>query len=321
MSCIDRIASDIMVQAFVQYLESERNESRHTVLAYLRDIAQLAEFVFGESDAIVWRLVQKSAARSFLASIAAMEAAPTTIRRKLSALRTFYKFLAREGAVEKNPFSIIKGPKLSRELPDVLSVNEITEIMDYLQREVDRAISENESTLVVYLRKRNKALFELLYSCGLRISEALSLTKGELYLEEQYVRVFGKGRKERICPLGSYAIAATKEMLKQEHEVWGGATNLSSGATYIFKNKLGKQLTPRSVERILHDILVAVGISGEYTPHSFRHSFATHMLDAGADLRVVQELLGHENLSTTQIYTHVSIEHLRNVYHSAHPHS
>lgn len=321
MSSVDRISGDTMVQAFVRYLESERNESQHTVSSYLFDIAQFAGFVFGEADSIDWRSVEKRAARSFLASVAATGAAPTTIRRKLSALRTFYKFLVREGEAEKDPFYTLKGPKLARELPDVLSVSEISQIMDYLERSITEAIQENEKPLVVYLKKRNHALFELLYGSGLRISEALGLTQAELYIDDGYVRVFGKGRKERLCPLGSHAIAAIKKMLIQEAIVWPDAKPTTSDAKKLFKNKLGKCLTPRSAERLMHDTLVAVGISGEYTPHSFRHSFATHLLDAGADLRAVQELLGHESLSTTQIYTHVSVEHLRSVYHAAHPHA
>lgn len=320
MSIVDRISDETMVQAFVRYLESERNESKHTVSNYLLDIAQFASFVFGKADDIDWRSVEKRAARSFLASLAAAGAAPTTIRRKLSALRTFYKFLVREGAAEKDPFYTLKGPKLSRELPDVLSVGEISQIMDYLERSIATALGENEKPLVVYLKKRNHALFELLYGSGLRISEALGLTQAELYIDDGYVRVFGKGRKERLCPLGSHAIAAIKKMLTQETIVWPDAKPTTPDAKKLFKNKLGKCLTPRSAERLMHDTLVAVGISGEYTPHSFRHSFATHLLDAGADLRAVQELLGHESLSTTQIYTHVSVEHLRSVYHAAHPH-
>lgn len=320
MSIVDRISDETMVQAFVRYLESERNESKHTVSNYLLDIAQFASFVFGKADDIDWRSVEKRAARSFLASLAAAGAAPTTIRRKLSALRTFYKFLVREGAAEKDPFYTLKGPKLSRELPDVLSVGEISQIMDYLEQSIATAIGENEKPLVVYLKKRNHALFELLYGSGLRISEALGLTQAELYLDDGYVRVFGKGRKERLCPLGSHASSAIKKMLAQEAIVWPDAKPSAPGARKLFKNKLGKCLTPRSAERLMHETLVAVGISGEYTPHSFRHSFATHLLDAGADLRAVQELLGHESLSTTQIYTHVSIEHLRSVYHAAHPH-
>lgn len=321
MSSIDRISDNTMVQAFIRYLESERNESQNTITSYLLDIAQFATYVFGDTDALEWNHVEKRAARSFLANIAATGAAPTTIRRKLSAMRTFYKFLVREGVAEKDPFYTLKGPKLSRELPDVLSVSQISEIMDYLECSIKEAIAANEKPLVVYLKKRNHALFELLYGSGLRISEALGLTRAELYLDDNYVRVFGKGRKERICPLGSHSIKALKEMFAQEAIVWPDAKPADSATSKLFKNKLGKTLTARSAERLMHDTLVAVGISGEYTPHSLRHSFATHLLDAGADLRAVQELLGHESLSTTQIYTHVSVEHLRTVYHAAHPHA
>lgn len=311
---------DPLVMRFRSYLLAERNASMLTISGYEQDLAQFAAFRWGEtiSGPFVWRQVTPEDARSFLMRFAADRARPTTTRRKLASLRSFYRFLMREELIDFNPFSGIRGPKLSKPLPKVLSIDEVRRLVkapgeDLAQR---RRQKIETAPLDVYAHFRDAALFEALYSTGCRISEMTRLSWGQIDFETGGVIVTGKGSKQRLCILGKPALKALRRLRES-------ATNLfpDGGAdwSHAFLNEHGKNFCPREAQRRMKKWLAFADLPTDLTPHKLRHSFATHLLDAGADLRSVQEMLGHSSLATTQIYTHVSIEHLKDVYMKAHP--
>ncbi len=301
-------------------MKTERNDSGNTVIGYRRDIGQFAQFAFGEEakPPFDWTSITRNTGRSFLVGLSRAEAEPTTVRRKLSAMRTFFKFLIRDGYAKENPFSGLRGPRMHRELPDVLTVNEVRNLLEKNSPpEFQHEAADVHELEARYLAQRNSAVLELLYSTGARVGEAAGLSIKDVDFAQGCIKVFGKGRKERICPLGKFAIQALNRMFDACRRNWGVASTAASEP--VFRNWKGTRLTTRSIERLMKTCMTSAGIPGDYSPHALRHSFATHLLDAGADLRAVQELLGHESLSTTQIYTHVSVEHLRRVYHTSHP--
>lgn len=325
---VDRIdvPDDPLVGIFLRHLRHERNASEHTIAGYLQDIAQFASHAWPEADAppFDWQEPDRMTARSFLAAFAKAEAAPTTTRRKLAALRSFYRYLLREGHVRADPFAGLRGPRLHRDLPDVLTVAQIETLLATPLAALAKASSgaatarwRRAEPLERYLALRDTAFMELLYGGGLRVGEAAGLGCGGLDLRTGIARVRGKGRKERLCPVGRACIRAVEAMLEAENSVWPHRPRLHNAP--LFLNWKGGRLTSRSMERSMAKHLLAAGLPGTFSPHALRHSFATHMLDAGADLRCVQELLGHASLSTTQIYTHVSTQRLQTVYQAAHP--
>lgn len=316
----EMIAGDPVSSDFIRYLETERNDSKHTIAAYSRDIGQFAAFAFGEdaSPPYDWISITRDAARSFLVGLSQTEAEPGTIRRKLSALRTFFKFILRENQITNNPFAGLRGPKMNRAIPDVLSEQEVAQLLDANTPPEHDDLAESNELPRRYIALRDSALLELLYSTGARVGEAAALRIGDVDSAAGVAKVFGKGRKERLCPIGSPALKAINRMLEMSCRVFGEKETLSHDSP-LFRNARGGRLTTRSMERLMKSCMAKAGIPGDFTPHALRHSFATHMLDAGADLRAVQELLGHSSLSTTQIYTHVSVDHLRRVYHTSHP--
>ena len=315
------VAGDAWVALFVTHLRAERNASDHTVSGYMQDIGQFAAFVWPDSAVkppFAWREVQQERARAFLVAFHRGGWAPPTTRRKLASLRAFYRFLERENLVAANPFIGLRGPRLGRHLPSVLSAKEIDALLaaplaDLAARRARHGMVE---PAVEYAAMRDAAVFEALYSTGCRISEVASLTWGEIRFDNGTVIVEGKGRKQRLCVLGGPACRALLALREQARALW--PSGAADGAP-LFLNLKGGALTTRSIERQMEKWLKAAGLPPEYTPHKLRHSFATHLLDAGADLRNVQEMLGHSSLSTTQIYTHVSIERLKEEYAKAHP--
>lgn len=340
-------ARDPGIAAFLRHLSTERNASDHTSGAYWQDATQFAQFRWGAppKPPFDWDGVTRLDARAFLAALAKAELEPASIRRKLSALRTFYRFLRREKLVEADPFATLRGPRLRRALPDVLTEAQVERLLaapraalgdgDAAEREVNVQRSEVQSEVPVeaeaatedaqrrqrlldrYFLLRDAAFLELLYGGGLRVSEAAGMRREALNLSKGIALVRGKGRKERLCPFGRPCSRAIQEMYEAERAAW---PSLDAGADApVFLNRFAKRLTTRSMERAMARWIAAAGIEGTFTPHALRHSFATHLLDAGADLRIVQELLGHASLSTTQIYTHVSMARLRKVYDAAHP--
>ena len=312
-------ASDKRIAHFVDYLVSERNASRHTLASYYMDIMQFARFRWGV-DAVPpfkWRDVDSFAARGFLVEFQKMGYEPSTTGRKLSALRSFYRFLVREEYVDGNPFAGLRAPRRSRNLPEFLSVAEVVRLLESPRRQWKAAAGKRSDPFVEYAMLRDTAMLELLYSSGARVSEAAGLTRGNIDLLSGVAIVRGKGKKERMCPLGGPACKALRAMFTKAEAIWGSRGEARDAC--VFLNKAGDSISTRSIERIMKKHLAEAGLNMKLSPHALRHSFATHMLDAGADLRSVQELLGHASLSTTQIYTHVTVERLKKVYEEAHP--
>ncbi len=290
-----------LVEKFFIYLTDERNLSPHTTAAYLRDLREFQSFLerHGGSGKEALTRLDSLLLRRYLAELHKRNQR-TSIARKLSTLRTFFRYLVREGQLPTNPAEGLSTPKLNHYLPKTLSVDEATALME-------RGYG---STL---LDLRDRAIVELFYSSGLRVSELTGLDVGSLDLREKLVRVLGKGRKERIVPIGRKAHEALLAYLEDR--------NMPDEAEALFLNARGGRLTPRSVQRNLKTRLIKSGIIKDISPHALRHSFATHLLDGGADLRAIQELLGHASLSTTQKYTQVSVDQLMSVYDKAHPRS
>lgn len=310
------------MEAFTAYMRAERDASDHTVSNYLMDIRQFAELHWGEgvSPPFRWKEVDRFGARGFLVHQQKCEREPTTARRKLSSLRSFFKFMLREDMVKGNPFTGLVLPKLTRRLPQMLSVKEIEKLLNapFVTQIEEDAGTPGRKAWTLYARDRDAAILELLYSTGARLSEIANLKEDQIDQLSGVIIVRGKGKKERMCPLGTPALKAMRRALDARDAVWG-TLGKSGRPPAIFLNKLGGRLTPRSIERMMKKYLLAAGLNPDLSPHTLRHSFATHLLDAGADLRSVQELLGHANLSTTQIYTHITVERLREVYDKAHP--
>ena len=314
--------NDPCVEHFVQYLEGEKNASGHTISNYLIDIRQYCEIVWGEDaqPPYKWKEADRFSARKFLVFFQKLELSPATTGRKLSALRSFYKFLLREEYVELNPFSGLSLPKKGSYLPQILSVSEICRLLDAPAKhaETQQAKSPKVRLWREYMVARDAAILELLYSTGMRINELATLPEERIDLLSGVARVRGKGKKERLCPLGSPAIRTLMKNLELRENVWL-LEGRKDARSPVFLNKSGGPISARSIERMMKKYVLFCGLNAELSPHSLRHSFATHLLDAGADLRSVQELLGHASLSTTQIYTHVSVERLKEVYQLAHP--
>lgn len=315
------VACDATVARFVTYLRAERNASEHTVSGYVQDIGQFAAFVWpseAERAPFRWREPTRDQGRAFLAAFHRAGCSPRTTRRKLSSLRAFYRYLERESLSAANPFAGLRGPRLARRLPMVLNLREVESLLaaPLAALAAQRARHGAVAPAAEYAARRDAAIFEVLYSTGCRISEIAALTWGGIRFDQGTTVVEGKGRKQRLCVLGRPACDALLALRECAAALWPGAA--SSGSP-LFLNVQGGPLTPRSIERQMKKWLREAGLPPEVTPHKLRHSFATHLLDAGADLRSVQEMLGHSSLSTTQIYTHVSIERLKEEYGKAHP--
>ena len=311
---------DDAVRRFRSHLLAERNASDHTASGYEQDISQFAAFRWG-ADAqppFEWARVTPEDARSFLMAFAGDGAKATTTRRKLASLRAFFRYLVRTGTAEANPFAGLRGPKLPKPLPRTLSVADVTRFLGApaadLKRRRDAGLQVSPEQ--VYASLCDTALFESLYSTGCRISEVVPLVWRQINFSTGAVIVTGKGAKQRLCLLGKPALKALRNLREKAAERWpdGGAD-----ATAIFLNERGRPLGPRDAQRRMKKWLAVAGLPTDLTPHKLRHSFATHLLDAGADLRSVQEMLGHSSLATTQIYTHVSVERLKDEYMKAHP--
>ena len=281
---------------FAEYLEAERNASTHTIKNYRIDLRDFFAFVQDKPIASIDYLE----IRRFLGVLRDKHYQKSTISRKLACLRSFFKFLARENLLKVNPASVIQSPKREKKLPVCLELKEIENLLE----------APNGNS---WEEKRDKAILETLYSAGIRVGELMGLNDDDLDLLSGQVKIRGKGKKERIVPVGSVAIKAVQNYL----ELRPKRDSKTRGALFI--SRMGTRLTDRSVRRVLNKYARRIALGKEISPHTLRHSFATHLLDRGADLRSVQELLGHENLSTTQIYTHVSTKRLREAFEKAHP--
>ncbi len=293
---------------FLRYLETERNDSPHTVTAYGRDLAGFAAFLDGyyAGSTWTWAGVDRLAVRGFLADRARAGWSKRTMARALSAIRAFYRFLNLHHGVEVNPAKAASTPKVERRLPGYLDRKAVERLF---------IVAETRAAENTFRSARDRAMLELFYSTGMRLSELVGLDLDDLDLVSDQVRVRGKGKKERLLPVGRPAVAALRQYyLRREDLPRSGGRGRA-----VFVGERGQRLTARAVQMAIRRLLDTVSEGQKISTHSLRHSFATHLLDAGADLRAVQELLGHASLSTTQIYTHTSVERLKKVYHQAHP--
>jgi integrase/recombinase XerC len=279
------------VAGFLRHLSVEKNASPHTLRSYRSDLVEFTQALQGSIDSADSRAI-----RAFLASLHARGLDAASVARKLAAVRSFYRFLVRRGVVERNPARETRGPRRAQKLVSFLPIDEATALVDA------RALGGAA-------RDRDVAILELLYATGLRVSELTGLDVDKVDRAEQTVRVLGKGRKERIVPYGGGAARALERYLAPRPAVRGP----------LFVNARGGRLTDRSVRTVVRRAARSAGVVRRVTPHTLRHTFATHLLDAGADLRAIQELLGHSRLSTTQRYTHVGTDQLMRVYDAAHP--
>jgi tyrosine recombinase XerC len=293
-----------MIDEYLIYLRSVRSLSEHTVRAYGRDLEAFVAFL-GERGVGVDQ-ADSAVARSYLAHLSRSGMKNTSINRALSAIRGFYRYAASQGYFSIDPFASVHSMKKSGALPDVLFEREIEELLE--------SVAPGESG---FAATRDRALFEFLYSTGCRVSEAVGMQVTDFDAKKRTAVVHGKGRKDRLVFLGKKAAAAFVEYLPQRS---ARCDESSNDPAALFLNRNGKRLTRQGVSHIIGKRLSAAATTKHVTPHTFRHSFATHLLDGGADIRSVQEMLGHESLSTTQIYTHVGIERLKRVYRDAHPH-
>ncbi|MFN0060598.1 MAG: tyrosine recombinase XerC [Planctomycetota bacterium] len=288
--------------AFTQHLRDERNLSPQTVRAYTKDLEQFAAY-FDQKDPRELAALDVFQVRRFLTHLNGRAYSKATVVRKLASLRCYFRFLERTGAADRNPFRDIRTPRMKKSLPHFLTEREMLSLLQ-------APASDG------FAGRRDRAILETLYSTGLRVAELVGLSVNDIDTEQQLVRARGKGRKERIVPIGSHALRALelyRQSIPRHFQI--------EPTTGLFLNRFGKRISDRSIRKILDKHIHAAGLDAKTSPHTLRHSFATHLLDRGANLRVVQELLGHKHLATTQIYTHLTHDRLTTAYNLAHPHA
>jgi integrase/recombinase XerC len=300
---------DELIERYIHYLQYERNASPHTVRNYRSDLVQFRDFLAQGQPAakVSLKSIDALRIRGFLAFLFEQERKKTSIARKLAAVRAFFKFLSRERELAENPAAVVSTPKLARTLPRIMTEEEMNDFLD----RVGQAAQSGDPALV-----RDRAILELLYASGLRVSELTGLDLRNVNFGDGIVLVRGKGDKERIVPFGSKARAAITAYLPVREKV---LQENKTRVTALFLNARGGRLTPRSVDRLLKKHIRQFGPNVKVSPHSLRHAFASHLLAEGADLRAIQEMLGHKSLATTQKYTQVSIKQLMDVYDKTHP--
>jgi integrase/recombinase XerC len=287
------------VSDFIRHLH-ERNASEHTIKAYSRELGLFALYA-GSRD---WKQIDHIAVRGFLAQLYEKGLSKTSVARALAAVRSLFRWLAREGLVEQNPAKLVSTPKLPKKLPRVPTIEEMNSVID------------GEMPEAAAFPERDRLMFELLYGCGIRNSELTGINLDDIRLSAEAILIRGKGKKERYVPFGDSAKSALARYLPRRAELLRENRGRS---TALLINRRGGRLTTRSVGRIIKKIAVAKGLSPDVHPHTLRHAFGTHMLEEGADLRAIQELLGHERLATTQRYTQLSMKHVLQVYDETHP--
>ena len=297
-----------LIEQFLEHLRYERNVSSHTLRNYSSDLEQFLAFLTanGKRNAPEISQIDHLTIREWLASLHSEQKKKASIARKLAALRTFFQFLVREGMLELNPAKLVATPKLEKKLPKHLSIEEAVRFIESPDPDTD-------------LGKRDRAMLELMYATGVRVAELTTLNLADVDFGSQLVRVTGKRRKQRIVPFGDPAAAAIRSYFKVREKFLFNAPVSKRDEEALFLNYQGTRITTRSVGRMVEKYIRLCAGMHNISPHALRHSFATHLLDSGADLRDIQELLGHARLSTTQVYTHVSMEKLIEVYDRAHP--
>ena len=296
---------DKLIRQFANYLRLERSLSDNSIQAYVRDVAKLKQFVENSNNPIGPTKLSAEAIQEFLQKIGEIGMSAYSQSRILSGIKSFYSYLEYEDILVDNPAALIDSPKLGRKLPEVLNIFEIEKLLESID------MSKPEGA-------RNRAMVETLYSSGLRVSELVNLKMNQIYFDIGFLRIIGKGNKERLVPVGKSAIKYIKiynEEIRCHLRIKPGFEN------YVFLNRRGKNLTRVMVFTIIKKLVKVSGIDKTVSPHTFRHSFATHLVEGGADLRAVQEMLGHESITTTEIYTHLDREYLKQVVEEFHPRS
>lgn len=297
------------IDKYLRYLRIERNASPHTITSYKNDLNQFLEFIteyFGLEDSNPdINGIERLTIRLWLGELSEEDYAKSTIARKVAALRSFFKYAFKRGLIEKNPAHLLIVPKKDKPLP-------VTATPEDLERMMELAPGDNPRSM------QDRAILELLYSTGIRLSELVGLNKNDINFELKQVTVLGKGSKQRIVPIGGQSLEALKKHLKSRPALFGNRTDADAKSA-LFLASGGQRIYDRAVQRMVKDYLMQASEVTQKSPHVLRHSFATHLLDKGADIRVIKELLGHANLAATQVYTHTSVERLKNVYNLAHP--
>jgi integrase/recombinase XerC len=292
------------IQRYLRFLKVERNASNFTIKSYREDLLVWAQYLhdlFGGEPSI--SLISAVDLRGYVAALTEAGYASSSIARKLASMRSFFKFAQREGLVSGNPAKPLRNPRRERKLPHFLTTREIAKLL-------------TAPNTAEPMGQRDRAIFETIYSAGLRVSELVGMNDEDLDFDDGLVRIRGKGKRERLGPLGTFAVEALRDWLDARQRL---PKHPSGGRAPVFTNRFGRRLTTRSIARTLEKYLLQTGLNTKTSPHTLRHSFATHLLDSGADIRSVQELLGHKSIVTTQIYTHVSTAGLKQAYEKAHP--
>ncbi|WP_445666305.1 tyrosine recombinase XerC [Fodinibius sp. AD559] len=297
------------IDKYLRYLKVERNASDHTITSYKNDLTQFLEFCtnhFDESEENVdITKIERLTIRLWLGHLSERSLAKSTIARKVAAVRSFCKYCFKRGIVEQNPAHLLIVPKKDKPLPKTANAEDLNRMMDLAEGNTPKSA-------------QNRAILELLYGTGIRLSELVNLNEEDINFKLNQIKVLGKGAKQRIVPFGKQAGNALKNHLDTKQKLYGKRTDADARKA-VFIAASGQRLYPRAVQRIVKDYLQRASEVTQKSPHVLRHSFATHLLDQGADIRVIKELLGHANLAATQVYTHTSVERLKNVYETAHP--
>lgn len=295
---------DNAIEEFINFIRVERQYSNHSITAYAKDLSELAIYIDEEKLGSNIKVVDFYVLRGFITTLYDKELSKSSIERKISTLKSFFKFLYRRGIIEDNPAKMLKFPKKEKYLPNVFNVDDIFTLLDLPDKSTPMGM-------------RDALILELLYGTGVRVSELVGLDRNAVDLNGMRILVRGKGKKERIVPLAPELISLIKDYYKVMYDIVSEGRVVESDALII--NRLGSRMTDRTIRRVVETYLKKAGLPLDYSPHSFRHTFATHLLEGGADLRSIQELLGHESLATTQKYTHSDLASLLKVYDETHP--
>jgi len=293
------------IKGYENYLKLEKSLSQNSIAAYINDINKLVDFLHKDNKKTAPEKVKLDHLKSFLEWLNERGVSPRTQARTISGIKSFYKYLLIEGKIKSDPTALLESPKIGRKLPDILSMEEIDTLIDAV--ELDKPEGQ-----------RNKAMLETLYSCGLRVSELVNLKLTNLYFDQGFIKVEGKADKERLVPVSNRAVDETNKYLngyRKTLKIHKDSENV------LFLNRRGKKLSRVMVFTIIKNLAEKVDLDKKISPHTFRHSFATHLINGGADLRAVQEMLGHESILTTEIYTHLDRDYLKNTIHQFHPRS
>lgn len=297
------------IDKYLRYLKIERNASPHTITSYQNDLTQFlafcSDYFHEDENRLNPNLVERITIRLWLGELSERDLAKSSIARKVAAIRSFFKYCFKRGIVEQNPAHLLVIPKKDKPLPKTASAKDISRMMELAEGNTPKTA-------------QNRAILELLYGTGIRLSELVNLNKEDINFELDQIKVLGKGAKQRIVPFGKRAKDALQQHLSTKADLFGERTDADARKA-VFLAVSGQRIYPRAVQRIVKDYLQRASEVTQKSPHVLRHSFATHLLDQGADIRVIKELLGHANLAATQVYTHTSVERLKNVYELAHP--